>query len=399
MKSLTYFDSYGAQMHQEITSVMKNDTAEMQRFKFFSHKLANGSNKIGYIQSWISDDDKSFIIKHTNATVRFNNKVFMSYACNGGLTLNLEVKGVEFWFGLKFKNLPIDARRAFWDMAGAEWVTDLCNISEYFTDMLDNGLVKRIVKGKITNREELVKAYLKTSPYYRGINIPAVPFMKMLLNRIQGPRDIARYIGVATNPESLMQQLVTTSAYQVMNKFADNTHHNLIEDVITQALVLGEKINFDWSIARMNVVHTEWTLRIMKMEIDSVPEVSYDYKGTLELPEPLTLIDNHKRLFEEGSTMKHCVYTNYKTAVANKTMFIIHGDVTSYPPFTVSVRRNNSGEFYMEQCYGVRNSQVNGNIRDYVKEWVEESNTQTWFAMNYAPQVTQVVAEVDDLPF
>jgi hypothetical protein len=86
---------------------------------------------------------------------------------------------------------------------------------------------------------------------------------------------------------------------------------------------------------------------------------------TVELPKGVTLLNSEKAIANEGSSMHHCIYTNYCGRLKNKAMIAFHvanedGD------FTCSFRfRNNQIEF--DQAYKAWNKRLTDSEMEFAK--------------------------------
>jgi hypothetical protein len=99
--------------------------------------------------------------------------------------------------------------------------------------------------------------------------------------------------------------------------------YNVNYDIIKQAKALGKKINPMWSKKRMEEEHQKWTQEIMRMEAADMEDEIVDWPQ-INLPENFELITTKRRLFEEGATMHHCIFTNYWDRVRTKRYMVLH---------------------------------------------------------------------------
>jgi hypothetical protein len=258
--------------------------------------------------------------------------------------------------------------------------------------MLDLGILKRILKGKITNRLDLVKAYVKSSPSFQDARVMPCSRIVKYLNekRYHSLDEVLPFIKVSVNPEATANRYLDLCQQNVsfLRHWADPNQSwiNFGDDLMYQARVLGKKIDFTWSYKRMCQVHDEWTNDIMGLELDMVPDTNFNYKGEVFLPEGVKLIDNSKDLFKEGTEMRHCVYTNHRYEVMDRKEFIFCGKFNN-DRFTVSViadhRQGEKKVFGISQMYGKHNSRVNAYDRQIMEEWVRLTAVQEWLNANY----------------
>jgi hypothetical protein len=228
-------------------------------------------------------------------------------------------------------------------------------------------MVKNMIKGKITNPRDYVKAYLKTSPYRKSEISPEL-FYKTFNNlHIQSPKTYRKIIEYSTDPNHALEFITAQN-----NGYID---HNII-DLYDQASALDRKVNPKWSDARKKDVHAEWTREIMNIEIKSLEPYDYNY-SKIDLPQGLEMIANNYELFEEGTTMKHCVYTNYESRIRSKQYFAFRYDKDGIRA-TLGVDKSYSMPATFNQMYGVGNSTISTDIVDSIKELIKSDYFQEW---------------------
>lgn len=91
------------------------------------------------------------------------------------------------------------------------------------------------------------------------------------------------------------------------------------DDTKEQCSKLGEKINLSWSPSRLASFHDKLTWKIMKIEADTLVDEHY-YPDNISTEESvhfdgLELITTKRRLYAEGASQHHCVFTNYHDKV------------------------------------------------------------------------------------
>jgi hypothetical protein len=225
--------------------------------------------------------------------------------------------------------------------------------------LLNKTMLQNMIKGKITNPRDYVKAYLKTSPYKNLDLSPELFYKTFMENEFNSPKGFKKYILYATNPNEGLEHVA---------KQRTTRYNGELEDLFSQAEMLDRKVNLKWSETRMKEVHDEWTRELMGMAIKSIQPVDYNYPE-IETPEGISLIKSNIELFEEGTTMKHCVYTNYERSVRNKTYYVFRYDREGVRA-TVGVKMH---EYYpvIDQMYGPRNTQIDQEHKNYVQQWLK----------------------------
>jgi hypothetical protein len=405
MKGLVYLNNRGKVAMEELQVIMAMP-AEAQRFMWYTQKI---NKEFAITQTWTSDDDTHFYVKRTIVHVRFNKKLYCKYTPDRGFAYNKVTKDIKPWFGGTMKTMDEEMLNAFFAETSLDWLVDAISTNKTYRNMLGLSILKRILKGKITNRLDLVKAYIKSSPSFAGSRTMPVSRIVKYLNEksYHGIDDMISYIKVSVNPEA------TANAYISLDNNASFMDHwkdpnqewiNFGHELMNQAKVLDRKIDFTWSYRRMLQVHEDWTRDIMGMELEMVPDTNFEYEGDLWLPEGLKLISNQKDLFKEGSEMHHCVYTNHRYNVIDKREFIFCGDFGN-DRFTVSVvsdygPKDHPRTFSIQQMYGKRNSQVKREDKHKVELWVDSTPVQQWLRANYNDGSNRRRVELGDaLPF
>lgn len=405
MKGLVYLNNRGKVTMDETTGIMALP-AEQQRFLWYTRKI---TTEFPITQTWSSDDDVYFYVKETMVNVRFNNKLYCKFNPMEGFAYNRVTKDIKPWFGKSMKAMQTDMLIELFTECNLDWLKDALNSNGHYKKMLDLGILKRILKGKITNRLDLVKAYVKSSPSFAGARTMPISKIVKFLNAksYNNLDDMISYIKLSVVPEATANAVLDTCVHTSFLKHWEDPHQSWINfgtDIMHQARVLGRKIDFTWSYKRMMQVHDEWTNEIMGLELTMVPDTKFGYNGELALPDGIKLIDNSKDLFKEGTEMKHCVYTNHRYEVMDRKEFIFCGAFDG-ARFTVSVIPSyRYGEepkvFGISQMYGKHNLQVNKRDKLMMEQWVAEEPVQAWLRANYNDGKDRPQVELGDmLPF
>lgn len=267
---------------------------EKQRYKYFAEMEVEGRHPLNEAYIERDGDTLIFIDKHYRA--RFNKSIFLLPTHKSGF--KFDGKKLQLWWGLKPTMLQIDLYKAI----GCEWVTNE-NIHTWMT----KGLLERILKRKVTNPTDACK-YIISS---------------LRLPKTTSPEQLRTYIkNNGAKPEMLRFSMVAKD----VNSVLDPTillGGGLLHDLIRQANILGRKIDFKWSGRRLNEVHDEWTKEIMALELETLEEQVLPY-GDVTLPDNVKLLRTRKEVFQEGTLMKHCIYTNYWYKVEIGEYLVLH---------------------------------------------------------------------------
>lgn len=128
-----------------------------------------------------------------------------------------------------------------------------------------------------------------------------------------------------------------------------------LRDLLCQAKKLNRIIKMSWSPRRIHDEHMKWTEEIHQLKTRNCSTEPI-WEKSVKLPKGVTLLNSQKEIANEGSSMHHCIYTNYCGHLKNKRMVAFHvanedGD------FTCSFwLRNNQIEF--DQAYKAWNKRL-----------------------------------------
>ena len=128
-----------------------------------------------------------------------------------------------------------------------------------------------------------------------------------------------------------------------------------LRDLLYQAKKLNRIVKTSWSPRRIHDEHIKWTEEIHKLKTRNCSTEPI-WEKCVKLPKGVTLLNSQKEIANEGSSMHHCIYTNYYSHLKHKRMIAFHvankdGD------FTCSFRlRNNQIEF--DQAYKAWNQRL-----------------------------------------
>lgn len=337
-----------------------NSSLEMQRFSYHkgrAHAFQSAQRK---------ETDTHVYWAYTEAKPRFeNNRLFYSRNNKYGFTYDKATKDFKFWFGRSIHEIPPFMLYDVFKHFNIDWYGIL---SPSLASLLNATMVKNMIKGKITNPRDYVKAYLKTSPYRKSGISPELFYKTFANGNVQSPKSYRRIIEYATDPNHALEFIANHG-----NGYINHS----ITDLYDQAAILDKRVNPKWSEARMKEVHAEWTREIMGIEIKSLKECDYEYSD-ITLPEGLKIISNNYELFEEGTTMKHCVYTNYESRIRSKKYFAFRYEKDGIRA-TLGVELSYADAKF-SQMYGIGNSSIPIDITDSMKEFINTEYFQKWCA-------------------
>lgn len=137
-----------------------------------------------------------------------------------------------------------------------------------------------------------------------------------------------------------------------------------LRDLLYQAKKLNRIVKASWSSRRIHDEHMKWTEEIHQLKTRNCSTEPI-WEKCVKFPKGVILLNSEKAIANEGSSMHHCIYTNYCGHLKNKRMIAFHvanedGD------FTCSFwLRNNQIEF--DQAYKAWNKRLTDSELQFAK--------------------------------
>ena len=336
---------------------IKAYSPETQRFKFYSGDI------VAAIYAKRKETDTHVYWSISHRTPRFENgRLFYSHKNSQGATYDKATKKLKIWFGTNMHAFDSRLKHDILKFFNIDWYDTLGNHKE----LMNASMLEKMIKGKITNHRDYIKAYLKTSPY-KKMDVSVELFYKTFKDGYRSAKGSRKFLEYSTDINHVLEML------------QGETMNHIIHDLYEQAAMLDRRVNPKWSEKRMNEVHAEWTREIMGMKIKNLKQVEYHYPN-ISLPEGLSFINNNYELFEEGTTMKHCVYTNYQKSIENKNYFALRYE---YQGVRATVGLRKADQINFDQMYSIGNTKVDDAHVQRVKDWLELPETQNSFWLIY----------------
>ena len=160
-----------------------------------------------------------------------------------------------------------------------------------------------------------------------------------------------------------------------------------LRDLLYQARKLNRIVKTSWSPRRIHDEHMKWTEEIHQLKTRNCSEEPI-WKKCVELPKGVTLLNSEKEIANEGSSMHHCIYTNYCRLLKNKRMIAFHV-VNEDGDFTCSFHICKD-DVVFDQAYKAWNKRLTDSemqfaksLEEYVVELVslnpiKENNNSPW---------------------
>lgn len=276
---------------------------------------------------------------------------------------------LSLWFGATMSQMGY--AEAFltplFKYMGWDFITkDSCNgmVWEYIT----KGILERLFKGKITSTRQLLAAYTKLN----RINVSTELLYKEINRSSMSKRDFLYHASLAKDVNHYLEwrsNNVETASYDY------HTRQTII-DLSYQFKLLGKKIDFKWSAKRLEEEHKQAVKDIMEHQLEDMSDEEIQYPD-LPYPPEFELLNTEKKVFYEGKTMRHCLYTNYSTSIKQKNYLAFHvtlGEEEATLGLYLSNHEVHGPIPTFNQVYGKDNKTVSNRMRDFCIDWVKSVN-------------------------
>ena len=241
-----------------------------------------------------------------------------------------------------------------------EWVLQI--ISSRFGGFITNKtLLKEVLVGNITNPEAYYKWILKHT--YRTENIPWKLFRDYANSHMR--MSIYDLLDATINPKMAIEVWLEAS------KQNNWQFHRLLEDAITTALRLGEKINPQWSEKRLASEHQRQIEMIQLRKIEAMDNnpASHIFDA-YDFPEGVTWLNTEGEVFREASNMHHCLHSNYWRRIKEGSYVAFAIDHNG-EHFTLGCRFNGNCCMY-DQAHTIYNGDVSHDNRVWINDFIRD---------------------------
>jgi len=347
--------------------------AEKQTFLYHTGKPLDNlhvyQNKFTVRKAYINDDDAIVYIdaRYTIMLNKYSGKIFTTNSLDGGMKVTRN--GVEFWKGMKIGTVANHVMSTILAELKIDWLT------QNYYDLLTNSSFNRVIKGRITNPKQLMKHYLTYSGTVRHLKLNR--YSGMLLNIYNNSNSVFNELmyslQVEENIERTIQYINNAKELPEGWKYF---HHN--NDLVRECKALNTKISMMWSKARLNEEHTKLSRIMREKQVEYMEMIDYSYELPCPVPPGMELIDNNKRLMQEGAEMDHCIYSYLDRAISRE-LFHFHCTFGDKPASLAIMKSYNGDGYVVQQMFGARNSRCNDAQSRIVHAWLEEPAVQEWF--------------------
>ena len=391
--------------------------------KALQYKRNSYDNKTFELSSIKIEDGSIYYISKLMRVVKRPHNVYYLTSKGKGKGFTVDAKGkLTLWWGKTLNEFTKHEIDLILNTLGLTWFVE----QDYLRPLMTPAIFGKILTGKVANPTEFAVAVLKAQRIKDVAPKLLLIFAKMVnrqafLNSAYFIKLTLRY---TTNFNGFVERLVnyhdenrqlhndnlkntsvtyeTSSRYKLLGKLEeDGVTATMLIDIYQQADMLSKKVNLLWSGKRMQQVHTDWSEELLSYEVDSLEDVqaTYKYLGLFSDFEDhyTTIVDTLKKAYAEGSSMKHCFYTNYWHKVKAGNYLTYH---TTYGGIhgTLSIalyHQQGNVRFIIDQFYGIRNTHIPDEVRSYYEDKLNKVNNKI-----EAEEITKLERELErDLIF
>jgi hypothetical protein len=254
---LTYIEDEPHASREKYEELKGAPLAE-QRFKFF------GGDIFPYQDISRMETDTHVYWAVTSHVPKWNKKsgVYLKNDSSMGCTYDKATKKFKWWYGKQIMFSNTDVYKDMCKYFGAEWFIEETNGLKISTT---NSVFARVLKGKITNTEELINGIIKANPLLckHDINTDKLlSYVRTTNNRIQ---TLADYIEVAEDIDTLLSYVCKSGSGFSWRMY----------DLIKYARMLNRKVDFSWSEAMITHKRNEWEKEVEVIKQEWMPLLSF----------------------------------------------------------------------------------------------------------------------------
>lgn len=302
------------------------------------HKLVGRQNI--FVKITRPTKEKLFVNIVSNCLTRIGARVFVKNQISCVLYMENNILKVKsstdfIWY-----------KKEILEAFGIRWAEELDSNLSYY--LAKPAILKAVLTGRVYNEETFFKKVMSTCFSIRDIEWREIKefckncscgYVRMKLADLQDfTKNFRNSIRV----------------YNRLCKEKDYSGLQLLADTLQNAVILNEKIDFNWSMKRLNAEHHRMVQEINKFDVESKSDKPL-YEETIE-EDDIRLLNSEKDVFLEGINMHHCVYTNYFKRISNGLYLAFH--MKAPEDCTIGVSVNDLGEPLFNQAYGFRNTPI-----------------------------------------
>lgn len=320
-----------------------------------------GSTNETYYSSF--KDDTLFFGKKITTICRCGKKFFPKHTWTDtiiikGNKINISVLSIE---GLKrfLSIINIDTR--FID----DEHLNSCNI--YLARPI---IIADILRKKVYNRETLCKTVLSKIYHLKGFD------WKLFYEYLKHDNNYYSLFDLKEFTKDLNASLRT------LIDLGDR-YNPIYRDLLDCAVKLNEIVDFTWSKRRIREEHQRQINTLNKRIIDAKEQVPV---FNIECEEPnIRLLNTEKDVFIEGTSMHHCLYTNYWSRIKNKEYIAFH--MTAPEDCTFSFKKSKN-DIVFDQAFLAYDRPVSPETKQIILDFLNKTKKILEEHLIYRPNIT-----------
>jgi len=395
-KELVYL--YGQEELDAIKYLQTQDVLT-QRIAFMNNRvgranLGMSSRKFSVQKTWWNEGTYYYAFDMYTLFMSASGKLFTRSVNQAGMSYTPDDKhAVKLWGKTKLSDLPNELVYSMLKSVGAEWTLEKRdNDSPYSYPIMhrmimNKGLFQRILKGRITNGEDLVRAWLKVDTRWRELKIShRAKTVLTLLRRDIDMHELIDFLSIVNNVEATLdmllqgkklRQYLATSRNRVADFEWFYLDENIKRDMRKELIILDRKINSTWSHKRLSAMHTEMSRELLDLEVQTMERKEYGYTTPCPVAPGMELIQDNIRLYSEGRTMNHCIYS-YLDRAERRDVVHFHC-IFGEEPFSLAVEYSGyRNKWVVQQMFGKHNKSCSREQQAIVDHWLYEDAVQQW---------------------
>lgn len=300
--------------------------------------------------------EKLFVNEITESIIRVGRRVFKKRTSRNLIF----AEGND----LKIKNqFPVPYTDFLLPMFGIEWTRDMKECLKKY--LLKPVILKAVITGRIYSEETLVKRIASQVYRIKGVDWKVLreylsrrPCYFSLYDLNEFTKDLNNTLRVIV---SIINDESNPDRYQRLQ---------LIADTLKNAVLLDRVINLRWSEKRMQQEHLKMCREIGLLTVKNKSDQPIHSLVVNE--DNIRMLNSEQEVFLEGTSMSHCLYTNYYGRIEQKRYLAFH---MSYPEdCTIGVRMDNEGRPCLDQAYKCRNQRCDEETYTVIKAFIERNS-------------------------
>ncbi len=363
-------------------------------------------------------DGKDIYYNYTdcNIAATLNGRYYIIKGSKKGLSF--KDGKLQLWYGGNISNFQTCITEIILHM---KW-----NFIESFAiNYITKSILEKIFQGKVTCTRDIFRLYLKSVRFKASTEFMYQAVKMHNLSKIE-------FYRLACSAKSIDHLLLAF----IQNRAIKN--NQIINDFIEQTRLLNSKIDYYWSDKRILAEHELATKEIMKYEMDLLEDYKVEYPFNIEYPNlsnqyddkmpiqkysgekdcsfEIELLDTMKRVFEEGTMMKHCIYTNFWHTIKNLNYIAFNiryngkiatlgcyinyiryetrDDIEGLMEFKVDKSMSTHAKLEINQLYSIGNQPPGSDIERFCNDWIKNMKP---IQLSKSLKIEPFVPEIDPI--